>query len=383
MDASKLLSEFEKVSGILSNPYIEEWKSQGKKVLGFNCSYFPEEIVQAAGLLPFRIRATGCAETALADAYLSRANCSFARACLEHLLQGNYDFLDAAVFVYSCDHMCTAHNSWKAQGKLPLIETIISVPHTITEYGREWYREEIDNVKKRIEDHFEVAITDQGLKEAIITGNETLRLQTRLYELRASQAPPITGSQSLSVLVAGGSLPKDRYNRLLGALLEELESAEAASGYRHRLMVSGSAIDNPAMMKLIEDCGGLVVSDTLCFGARRFFREPIEEDGDPLDAIADRYYRQILCPRMFDSYPERLELAVGVAKRADVDGVVLQSIRNCDVHGIDNVMLERDFEERGIPVLVLEREYDALADAGRIKTRVQAFLERIGTRSNA
>ena len=51
---------------------------------------------------------------------------------------------------------------------------------------------------------------------------------------------------------------------------------------------------------------------------------------------------------------------------------------NCDIHGIDNVMLQKDFEKRGIPVLVLEREYDVLADAGRIKTRVQAFLERIG-----
>jgi hypothetical protein len=47
---SKVLNAFEKVSGTLLNPYIEEWKNQGKKVLGYNCS--------------------------------------FARACLEHLLQG-------------------------------------------------------------------------------------------------------------------------------------------------------------------------------------------------------------------------------------------------------------------------------------------------------
>ena len=59
--------------------------------------------------------------------------------------------------------------------------------------------------------------------------------------------------------------------------------------------------------------------------------------------------------------------------------VTWRSITNCDLHGIDSVMLERDFEREGIPVLVLEREYDSLADAGRIKTRVQAFLERIGT----
>jgi benzoyl-CoA reductase/2-hydroxyglutaryl-CoA dehydratase subunit BcrC/BadD/HgdB len=379
MAESRLLSQFEEVSRTLLNSHIEEWKKQGKKVLGYNCSYFPEEIVHAAGLLPFRIRATGCTETALADSFLARANCSFARACLEQLLQGNYDFLDGAVFVYSCDHMCTAHNSWKAQGKLPLIENIISVPHTITEYGQEWYREEINNVKEKMEEHFDVRVTDEALEEAIITGNETQRLQRRLYELRGGSAPPITGSQSLSVLVADSSMPKKEYNRLLKALVEELETGEGVSGFDHRLMVSGSVIDNPSMLKIIEDTGGLVVSDTLCFGARRSFREPIREEGDPLDALAECYYKQIQCPRMFDSYPERFESAMKLARQANVDGVILQSIRNCDLHGIDNVMLEKDFEERGIPVLVLEREYDALADTGRIKTRVQAFLERIGT----
>ena len=378
MDASKVLNEFESVSGTLLNPYIEEWKHQGKKVLGFNCSYFPEEIVHAAGILPFRIRGTGCKETSRADAFLSRSNCSFARACLEHLLRGIYDFLDSAIFTYSCDHMCTAHNSWQAQDKLPLLENIISVPHTITEYGRDWYREEIGNIKEKISDHFDVPITNDGLKQAIISCNETQRLQKRLSELRRRDAPPITGSQSLSVLVSEGSMPKDEYNRLLGALIKELENHEGVSGYGHRLMLTGSVIDNPAMLKIIEDTGGLVVSDTLCFGARRCFRDPVEDDGDPMDAIADRYYNQILCPRMFDSYPKRFDFSLDLARQANVEGVILQSITNCDLHGIDNVMLKRDFEEKGIPALVLEREYDALADAGRIRTRVQAFLERIG-----
>jgi len=40
--------------------------------------------------------------------------------------------------------------------------------------------------------------------------------------------------------------------------------------------------------------------------------------------------------------------------------------------------VRRDLEEAGIPVLVLEKEYSAKADIGRVKTRVQAFMERIG-----
>jgi benzoyl-CoA reductase/2-hydroxyglutaryl-CoA dehydratase subunit BcrC/BadD/HgdB len=83
---------------------------------------------------------------------------------------------------------------------------------------------------------------------------------------------------------------------------------------------------------------------------------------------------------MFDSYDKRMAFALETAGKARVDGVVLQSIKNCDCYGVDNVMLEKDLEARGLPVLVLEREYNPMADTGRIKTRVQAFLERIGSR---
>jgi len=278
--------------------------------------------------------------------------------------------------------MCTAHNSWKAQDKLPLIETIISVPHIVTDYGQEWYQEEITRGKEKIEAHFGVSITEDRLREAISLCNETRQLQARLSDFRRKGDPPITGSESLSVLVSEGSMPKTDYNRLLTALLEALETENGVPGFSHRLMIAGSVIDDPDILAAIEDMGGIIVADTLCFGERRMSRSVTEDRGDPLSAVAEQYYRQIMCPRMFDSYPERFQASMDIATEARVDGVVLQSIKNCDLHGIDNVMLERDFEKAGLPVLVMEREYDALADAGRIKTRVQAFLERIGRRSN-
>ena len=127
---SAILQEFEEISRTLSNPQIEAWKSQGKKVLGYNCSYFPEEMVHAAGLLPFRIRATGCTETPRADSYLARANCSFARACLEQLLQGEYDFLDGLVCVSSCDHVRRMYDNWK-QALQTGFMTVMSLPKKV------------------------------------------------------------------------------------------------------------------------------------------------------------------------------------------------------------------------------------------------------------
>ncbi len=376
MSEPSALDQLISVSESISNPFVETWKGEGKKVLAYNCSYMPEEIIAAAGLLPFRIKGTGCKETTQADSYLATVNCSFCRACLELHMQGQYDFLDGAIFVNACDHMHVTYANWKAQGKTPFMENIISVPNTITDYGQKWYREEIGNVKNKIEEHFLAEISDQNLKDAIGACNETRRLQGELYALMAGDKPPITGSQCLAVIVAGATMPKHDYNRLLKQLLDQLDGKQCVSGFKRRLMIGGSALDDPALIKIFEDLGGLVVADTLCFGSR-FFKTPISEDGDPLHALADAHYHQIKCPRMFDSYDQRIEFARQIAKDSNADGVILQGIKNCDCHGIDNVMLERDLEKDGTPVLVLEREYDVMPDAGRIRTRAQAFMERM------
>jgi len=51
----------------------------------------------------------------------------------------------------------------------------------------------------------------------------------------------------------------------------------------------------------------------------------------------------------------------------------------CDLHGFDNALLRLRLQETGIPTMTLEKEYGA-ADLGRLKTRIQAFLERVGGR---
>jgi len=62
--------------------------------------------------------------------------------------------------------------------------------------------------------------------------------------------------------------------------------------------------------------------------------------------------------------------------------VIMQNIRFCDLHGAENALFERDLEAMGIPCLRVEREYGPHIDAGRMKLRINAFLERIDTKSN-
>ena len=118
------------------------------------------------------------------------------------------------------------------------------------------------------------------------------------------------------------------------------------------------------------------MGENLCFGIR-FEGNEIKEDGDPIQAMADHYLGKSICPRMYGKYKERLALIKERIERSNADGVIMQNVRFCDLHGGENALFERDLEKMGIPCLRVEREYGPHMDIGRMKLRIGAFLERV------
>ena len=345
--------------------------------MGFTCSLVPEEILVAAGIAPVRLRAPGCARTTSADVYMSHLNCTYVRSCLELVLTGRFDFLDGFVLASGCDHTRRLHDILRETSPRPLMH-VLGVPRKAG--GPEavsWFRDEIARLVHSIEETFDVRITDEALRDAVDTCNETRSLLHQVYEMRRRQAPPITGSDVLAVIVAGWSCPRKRYNELLARLVEELGASEGISGHRARLMIAGSGgCDDPEYVKVFEDQGGLVVTDGLCFGSRSFW-QPVGEGDDPLLELARATMERPGCASMADRVAERSDFIVQMARRWKVDGVVFQWIRYCDLWGGQLLHLAPALEEAGIPLLRLEREY-ALGGEGRLVTQAQAFLERIG-----
>jgi benzoyl-CoA reductase/2-hydroxyglutaryl-CoA dehydratase subunit BcrC/BadD/HgdB len=266
---------------------------------------------------------------------------------------------------------------WSRYAKTKFM-AIVTVPHTITEEGYKWYRDEVFNFKESLTGYFAAKLTDDDLRNAIKVYNESRRLIERLYDIRKSENPLISGTDAFKLVTAAFWIPRDEYNHLLKEALDEISQREGVSDYRARVMIGGSACDDSSFIELVEGRGGLVVTDSLCFGTRYFF-SLVEEQGDPLEAITKRYYHHNPCPRMLKEYGKRLQFTEKLAKGAKVDGVILQRISFCDNHGVDSPMLAKDLEAQGIPVLILEKEY-MLSDIGRLKTRIEAFLERIERR---
>jgi len=375
---SAALQEFAQATETIVNPALRSWKEQGGKVVGYFCSYAPEEIITAAGFLPFRMRATGSTGTELADRYLSDCNCSFVRNCFNMALSGEYDFLDGAVWVNSCDHVRRVYDNWKRKMKTPSFLHFLSLPKKTGEKQVSWYREELTVFKESLERHFGVEITDERLWEAIKLHNQKRRLQRKLYKLRKGENPPITGAETLAVIVAGTAMPTERYNQLLKELLDEISGADGNADYRARLMILGGILDDPAYVKVIEDQGGLVVTDMLCFGTKVMWEDVDEGTPEPLEALARYYIKdRPTCPRFFGSHEKRAAFVRQMIREFKVDAVIGQRLMFCDGWAYEHYMLDQDFKDDGIPHLTLDREY-LLAAVGQLRTRVQALLESIG-----
>ncbi len=379
----KTLELFKKIAATNLNQYLEEAKSQGTKIIGHFCN-LPEEIIMAAGMIPYRMRAVESTKTTKGDIWYSTVNCSFPRNCLDQILEKKFDFIDGLVVVNSCDHIRRMYDNCK-YGNEDIFSKFLymfALPHTITPESIGHFKREIKLFCSALEDNFKVTITEEKIREAISTCNQTRKLLGFLYELRKQDPPPIKGAETLAVILACTALPKSIANESLQKLLKEIHNRTVVPKGTPRLMVAAGHFEEIDYLEWLEK-DAVVVADSLCFGARYLRNQVDEKNKDPVEALAYRY-ASIPCPRMVDSFQTRMNIFNDDIKEYNVDGFIVDSLKFCLHWQIFRHMIEKESEKGGLsstPLLVLERELHTAAE-GQVRTRIQAFLEQINVVKN-
>ncbi len=376
-----MIEKMKEAAKTLCSELVQKHKDDGGKIVGYSCTFIPEEILHAAGLLPFRLRGIGTTSVSIGDSYFGPVNCSLPKCMLQLAGQGSYKFLDGAIISNGCDSMRRLEECWRKSsedypGTLPGYYEYFSVPHKAVDYSIEFYENELKDMIATLENHFGVKITAKALKNSIKVYNEGRELLRKIDALRFRTEVPITGEDAMAILIAGHAIPRESFNDMLGSIIKDLEKAPSVSENKKRLMLIGSANDDLDFIGLIEEGGAVVVADTVCFGSRTY-ASLVDDKAEHVHALASHYLLNSICPRMLGYYKERRSYIMDIAKKAAVDGVILQNVRFCDLHGSENGVLERDLEVAGIPCMRLEREYGPLVETGRIKMRLDAFMERI------
>lgn len=362
----------------ISTDKIKEWRADGKKAIGIVCCHVPFELLHASEILPVRLRGTGCKNCGDGEACLGKESCGFTQSMLQHLIDGVYD-LDGLVTSNGCSIAAGVYTNWKVitekNGKTQFMYEI-DAPRMVNDASYRYFHDELDDLKEYLEKFTGIELTNEKLKKSVDTYNEARRLIKQIYDLHKVEHPVIDGEETLRVTLAATEMTIEEYIAFLKDVIADLQTREPIKNSKARVMLVGSALDDPEYVKAIEDSGLVVVADLNSFGIRFLRDEIVYDESDVLASIAEYYLNRSSCPRMMDGSDKIHEYILHAAKEFNVDGVIIERLKHCSKWEAETMLLESTFKERGIPCVALERQ-EHMESMGQFSIRVEAFREML------
>jgi benzoyl-CoA reductase/2-hydroxyglutaryl-CoA dehydratase subunit BcrC/BadD/HgdB len=339
-------------------------------VIGWNCTYLPVEILEAAGLQPYRFLPEPSSEKA--DAYLNLNFCPLITSSLGKAIEGDYAGLSGIVMVNTCDGMRRLYDAWRFYSPPPF-SFILNPPRCITPASLAYFKDQLQWLTATINRHFGVNITNDKLSHAIESANLTRTLLKMLLKFQDHGDPPLQHADIIDIISEGFKRPRMIFNAALEQLVESLEQASELPSGGLRVVVSGSMLDGSALVRMVEELGGQVVASDLCVGGRLL--DEVVLSSDPLWDLSQAYLKKRPCARMADT-EVRVSLLKEDVIRTGAHGIIYYCLKFCDPYLYETPAVAEELRSMGIPMLSLEGEYTGRVSGGT-RTRLQAFLEML------
>jgi benzoyl-CoA reductase/2-hydroxyglutaryl-CoA dehydratase subunit BcrC/BadD/HgdB len=368
---------------------LKEFKDNGGKIVGTLCVMVPMELVFAAGAQVVRLCSGYYEPVHPANELLGDAGlCPMVKSTLgTKMVSSNpiVDLIDLVAGPATCD------------GKMKLAEILedwvpvvmMNIPRVkVGETSSNLWVKEIVHLKTQLEELTGKPIKKKALKAEIKKWNEANQHWRELLEIRKGGAPPISGRDAMLVVQTTQFDRIDRWNKKMKVLLAELKEMDrkglqAGEEGAARILLAGSPMMYPnfKIPTIVEESGGMIITDELCTGFR-LMADPVMVDGmskrEIYEALAERYFFPCSCP-CFSPNDERIRRIKEAIKAFGAEGVVFHTLRGCHLNNLEATKIELALREIGIPMVKLESEYDE-GDIEQVRTRVEAFVEMIKAR---
>lgn len=378
---------FDLVMGAIHGMRVQELVSaqkEGRKVIGSFCVFVPEELILAVNAISIGLCSGAEIAFDAAEEYVPRNTCALIKSAFGFKLAKVCPFTEVTDLIVgenTCDGKKKAYETF---AKLNDNFYLMDLPQVKSKAGRELLKEEYIRFAQKLEEITGNKITTENLKRGIELVNAKRQAMQRLATLRAADAAPISG---LDVLVANQIYffdDPERFTASINMLCDELETRiknniSVAPANTPRVIVSGCpmAVPNWKVPHIIETSGGIIIGEEMCTGERGS-QEITSQDGSTVETlienIVDRYLK-IDCA-VFTPNESRLEHIKEMVKRYKADGVIHYSLQFCQPYCHEAISIEKELEKEGIATLTLDTDYSQ-EDAGQLKTRIEAFLERV------
>ncbi len=377
---------FERLLEEANNDLVREGVAAGLHPIGSVCSLIPEPLLNLPGCFSVRLRAPRTGSIDIGTYYMSSLLCECCRAVLERAVEGGYQFLDCVIAPDACSQMnrCVENiEHLKCVDKEGFFVSYCDAPMKSDDTAlRHYVRQMQAHVLAPLRERFGVDISDESLRKAVGQHNRICSLLQEISEYRKEEDPRITGYEFAVLCTASYCCPKALLIDRLASVAEDLRTREAdpKPAFRVKVVVAGSEIDDPGLIRLMEETGARVVADRFCFGSLPE-RVPIRLDDtqDVLTQVCRHYLTMGKCPRYMNAQKvsERQDYVRQLVQEYRADGVIYQQMKFCDYWGYERAYASKNMREKyGVPTLSIDRPY-VTGNSGQLRTRFQAFVESL------
>ena len=278
--------------------HARAWKAAGKPVVGFLSNSVPVELIDAAGCFPLQLPALPSASTPLADRYMEDLFDPMARSVFERLLAGEFAFVDLVVLPRAVDsfqrmyyYLCELQRLGLERAPAVFLYDVLQTPtYSSAEYS---YARTLD-LKRRLEALAQRSISDADLHASIGSYDAVRRRLAGAFEQRCAAPCAIAGETVMDLLTVSQIVAP----RTIEATLDALLAADTAPAGGKRVVLVGSAHDEPLLHARIAAAGGQVVGDYHWRGELLWGPE-LDRTLPPLRALATHYQRDVRGARTF------------------------------------------------------------------------------------
>ena len=359
---------------------MKEEKDKGRKVVGTFCTYTPRELIYAADAISVSLCSTSDETVPDAEKVLPKNLCP--------LVKSSYGFAitDKCPYMYFSD-MIIGETTCDAKKKMyellgEIKDThVMQLPHSKNNFSMALWKNELVELIKKLEEKFDVKITEDKIKEAIKLCNKERKAMKEFFNLAKLNPSPIKGADMHEALYSSNfkfdrELYINEIKSLTNSLKEKYDKGETPfKKGTPRILITGCPTGGlvDKIVKQLEDAGSSVVCFENCVGTKNF-EMLVDEDKEPIDAIAERYLN-IPCSIMTPN-DDRMNRIKEYIKDYSVDGVVDVTLTACHTYAIETEKVRRAVESCGKSYLAIETNYSN-SDAGQLKTRLEAFVEML------
>ena len=357
-------------------------KEQGRKIIGYSAGgYLPEELILACDAIPLCFIQTGN-NTIIrkAGAYTCRWFDPFWRSQIGYLTSGKdpyYSTVDLIVVPITDNHVRNFSNI--VGYYTPEIESFVfGVPHIKDKIAFEYYLQGIVRLKDKLEEFTGIEITESKLRRSIELCNRERELFRKISLMRKSENVSVTSKDFVALNHGSFLADKETMVDILELFIKEVNNNTPISRDIPRILFPGSTLarGDSKVMDIISDCGGMIVIEEFAEGIRPYWGM-VKLEGDLIANLAETYFMERVCPGWFRPGTERLDFLIKLAKDYNTVGLIWYQLMYRESYKVESYFFPAILKKKtGIPMLVLESEYDTM-ETGPMKTRIETFMETI------